>query len=76
MKKARSGPLSFLHCNLDGDKNNIQVGITGLADSVVDPYPDSDWIQWGPWIRTQEGNNDPRPKLEKIEKFHVLKCWM
>jgi hypothetical protein len=31
MKKARSGPLSFLHCNLDGDKNNIQVGITGLA---------------------------------------------
>jgi hypothetical protein len=29
MKKARSGPLSFLHCNLDGDKNNIQVGIPG-----------------------------------------------
>jgi hypothetical protein len=26
-------------------------------------------------IRIQEGKNDPQ-KVEKIKKFHVLKCWM
>ncbi len=27
------------------------------TSSVVDSYPDPDW---GPWIRTQESNNDPQ----------------
>ncbi len=26
-------------------------------------------------IRTQEGKNDPQ-KLEKVQNFHVFKCWM
>ncbi len=40
---------------------------------VVDP--DSHWIriQSGQWIRIQEGKNNPQ-KVEKIKKFHVLKC--
>jgi hypothetical protein len=43
--------------------------------------PDLDWIriQSGQWIRIriliQEGKKTHK-KVEKIEKFHVLKCWM
>jgi len=34
-------------------------------------------IHSGHWIRIpiQEGKNDPQ-KIEKMKKFHVLKCWM
>jgi hypothetical protein len=32
-------------------------------------------IQSGQWILTQEGKNYTQ-KLEKIYKFHVLKCWL
>jgi hypothetical protein len=45
-----------------------------LDSSVVDPDPVWVWIQWGPWIRIQEGKNDH--KKEKINQFHFLKCWM
>jgi hypothetical protein len=34
-------------------------------------------IQSGQWIRIR--NPDPDPggqKVEKIKKFHILKCWM
>jgi hypothetical protein len=34
----------------------------GQLISVVDPDPYPDWIRirWGPWIRIQEGKNDPQ----------------
>jgi hypothetical protein len=31
--------------------------------------------EFGIRIRIQEGKNDPT-KIETIEKFHVLRCWM
>ncbi len=42
------------------------------TSSVVDPDPDWIRIQWGPWIRIQVGNNDPRPKLEKKLRYFMF----
>jgi hypothetical protein len=57
----------------------ILIQIWNLKSSVSDPD----------WIRVQSGqrililNPDPDPggqklpkKIEKVKKFHVLKCWM
>jgi hypothetical protein len=45
--------------------------------SVSDPERDWVRIQSSQWIRIriQEGKNYQK-KMKKIEKFHVLKCWM
>ncbi len=50
---------------------------------VADPDPNWIRIQSGQWIRISIRNPDPDlggqkwpTKVEKIKKFHVLKCWM
>ncbi len=45
------------------------------GSSVVDPYPDPDWIQvqWGHWIRILEGKNDPQKNWIKFFAYCVLK---
>jgi hypothetical protein len=56
----------------------------GVDSRVSDPDPDPDWIriQSDHWIRIRNLNTDPDPdpggqKLPtKVEKIHVLKCWM
>jgi hypothetical protein len=56
---------------------------TGIAPTLKHFFsvsePDPNWILSGHGsrfeIRIQEGKNDPQKK-KKVEKFHVLKCWM
>jgi hypothetical protein len=57
--------------------------VSAEATSVSDPDPDWIRIQSVQWIRSRIRNPDPDPggqtrptKVEKIRKFHVLKCWM
>jgi hypothetical protein len=52
-----------------------------VKSSVLNTDPDWNRIQSGQWIRIR--NPDPDPgvqklptKVEKIKKFHVLKCWL